>query len=52
MSIVIFNHKHKKVLNDLLLGIPGVIAGRMVGHPACYVDREQFAGIYDGGSRS
>jgi hypothetical protein len=51
MSRVIFNHKDKKVLNDLLLGIPGVIAGRMVGHPAYYVDRELFAGIFDSGSR-
>jgi TfoX/Sxy family transcriptional regulator of competence genes len=49
MSTVVFNEKHKEVLDALLLQIPGVVAGRMFGYPAYYTGRKLFACIYEDG---
>ena len=49
MSNVNFNRNHKEVLDDILLQIPGVDAGRMFGYPAYYIDKKMFACIYGDG---
>lgn len=46
MSDVTFNRNHKVVLDDILLQIPGVNAGKMFGYPAYYVEKKMFACIY------
>jgi len=45
MSKVTFNQKHKEVLDEILLQIPGVDAGRMFGYLAYYVNKKMFACI-------
>ena len=49
MSTVAFNPEHKKVLDAILLQIPGVVAGRMFGYPAYYTHGKLFACIYEEG---
>lgn len=46
MNNVRFNPKHKEVLDDFLLKIPEVRAGKMFGYPAYYVGRKLFASLY------
>lgn len=40
---VSYNPDHKQVLDDILLGIPGVTAGSMFGFPAYFVGKKLFA---------
>ena len=42
MAKVDFNAEHKKVLDDFLLHLPDVSAGKMFGYPAYYVHRKLF----------
>jgi hypothetical protein len=49
MSTVVFNPKHKEVLDALLLQVPGVTSGKMFGFPAYYTGRKLFACIYGEG---
>jgi len=49
MSTVAFNPGHKEVLDSLLLQVPGVVAGKMFGYPAYFVDRKLFACVYGEG---
>lgn len=44
-----FNEEHKAVLDSLLLDLPGVVAGKMFGYPAYYVNRKLFACVYGDG---
>jgi hypothetical protein len=44
-----FNPKHKAVLDDLLLGLPHVRAGRMFGFPAYYVGKKLCICLYEEG---
>jgi hypothetical protein len=39
----------KEFLDAMLLGIPGVRAGKMFGYPAYYVNRKLFACVYGEG---
>jgi hypothetical protein len=49
MSTAVFNPQHKAVLDSLLLHLPGVVAGRMFGYPAYYVNGKLFACVYGQG---
>jgi len=49
MAKLIYNEKHKNVLDAILLGLPGVRAGKMFGYPAYYVDDKLFACVYGSG---
>ena len=49
MSPALFNPTHKEVLDDVLLGIPGVVGGTMFGFPAYYINRKLFTCIYEEG---
>jgi hypothetical protein len=49
MTKLVYNEKHKSVLDAFLLGLPGVRAGKMFGYPAYYVDDKLFACVYDSG---
>jgi hypothetical protein len=44
-----YDAKHKEVLDAMLLGLPGVRAGRMFGYPAYYINDKLFACIYGSG---
>ena len=44
-----FNPEHKKVLDAMLLHLPGVTAGKMFGYPAYYIHRKLFACLYGDG---
>ncbi len=44
-----YNDRHKRVLDGLLLGLPGVRAGRMFGFPGYYADGKLFACVYGPG---
>jgi hypothetical protein len=41
--------EHKAVLDDFLLTLPGVHAGKMFGYPAYYVNKKLFACVYGEG---
>jgi TfoX/Sxy family transcriptional regulator of competence genes len=43
------NPEHKKVLDAMLLHLPGVTAGKMFGYPAYYFHRKLFACVYGDG---
>jgi hypothetical protein len=49
MANSIYNEKHKEVLDAMLLGLPGVRAGKMFGYPAYYVEGKLFACVYGAG---
>jgi hypothetical protein len=49
MSLTVFNHQHKEVLDAILLQIPGVVAGTMFGYPAYYINKKLFACVYEDG---
>jgi hypothetical protein len=49
MSTVVFNARHKEVLDSVLLQIPGVVAGTMFGYPAYYTGGKLFACLYGEG---
>jgi hypothetical protein len=49
MSNAKFSPEIKDVLDQFLLGIPGVTAGKMFGYPAYYIRDKLFACIYDSG---
>lgn len=49
MAKTSFNAAHKKILDTLLLSIPGVTVGMMFGYPAYYVDGKMFACLYGEG---
>ena len=49
MTKLVYNEKHKIVLDAFLLGLPGVRAGKMFGYPAYYVDDKLFACVYGSG---
>ncbi len=49
MGKLTFNPNHKAILDSLLLDIPGVVAGKMFGYPAYYVNSKLFACIYGEG---
>ena len=44
-----FNPGHKKVVDSILLEIPGVVPGKMFGYPAYYVNEKLFACLYENG---
>jgi hypothetical protein len=44
-----FNPEHKTVLDDLLLGLPHVRAGKMFGFPAYYVGKKLCICLYEQG---
>ncbi len=44
-----FNPEHKAVLDDLLLGLPHVRAGKMFGFPAYYVGKKLCICLYEQG---
>ena len=44
-----FNQGHKLVLDEMLLGVPGVKAGKMFGYPGYYVNGKLFACVYEEG---
>jgi TfoX/Sxy family transcriptional regulator of competence genes len=49
MPIADFNEKHKEVLDEVLLDIPGVKAGKMFGLPGYYVGGKLFACVWENG---
>jgi hypothetical protein len=49
MAEIIYEAKHKEVLDAMLLGLPGVRAGKMFGYPAYYVNNKLFACVYGDG---
>jgi hypothetical protein len=44
-----FNPEHKAVLDDVLLGLPHVRAGKMFGFPAYYAGKKLCICLYEGG---
>ena len=44
-----FNKKHKTVLDEMLLGHPGVRAGHMFGYPAYYAGEKLSICLYENG---
>jgi hypothetical protein len=44
-----FSPEHKAVLDDLLLGHPGVRPGKMFGYPAYYVGKKLSICLYEEG---
>lgn len=44
-----FNEGHKAVLDEMLLNVPGVKAGKMFGYPGYYVNGKLFACVYEEG---
>jgi hypothetical protein len=49
MSNSKFSPEIKIVLDQFLLGIPGVTAGKMFGYPAYYIRDKLFACVYENG---
>ena len=49
MAKPVYNETHKTILDAMLLGLPGVRAGKMFGYPAYYVDDKLFACVYGSG---
>jgi hypothetical protein len=49
MAKVNFNVEHKRILDEYLLKIPGVVSGKMFGYPAYYINRKLFACVYEKG---
>ena len=49
MSNVMYNPEIKIVLDQILLGVPGVTPGKMFGYPAYYIRDKLFACIYESG---
>jgi hypothetical protein len=47
--MVNFNQEHKKVLDSILLKLPGVVSGKMFGFPAYYVRKKLFVCVYENG---
>lgn len=45
----IFIAEHKVVLDRMLIGLPGVRAGKMFGYPGYYVGKKLFACVYGQG---
>jgi hypothetical protein len=49
MGKLTFNPEHRAILDSLLLNISGVVAGKMFGYPAYYVNKKLFACVYGEG---
>lgn len=49
MPIADFNENHKKVLDEMLLEIPGVKPGKMFGLPGYYINGKLFACVWEDG---
>ena len=49
MPIAGFNEEHKKVLDEMLLEIPGVKPGKMFGLPGYYINGKLFACVWEDG---
>lgn len=49
MAKLVYDPGHKRVLDDMLLDIPGVKPGRMFGLPGYYVGGKLFACLYEKG---
>ena len=49
LSKVIYNKKHKEILDSFLLDMPIVNPGKMYGHPVYYVGGKLFASLYMNG---
>lgn len=46
VATILYNVKHKEVLDSFLLKIPIVRPGKMFGYPAYYVGNKLFACVY------
>ena len=46
---VVFNRKHREVLDGMLLEVPGVKAGKAFGYPGYYAGGKLFACVYGEG---
>ena len=44
-----YNQKIKESLDLFLLGLPGIVPGKMFGYPAYYVGKKLFACVYEDG---
>jgi TfoX/Sxy family transcriptional regulator of competence genes len=44
---VSFNAGHKRVVDELLLDVPGVEPGKMFGYPGYYVGGKLFASVFE-----
>ena len=49
MPIADFNLEHKKVLDEMLLDIPGVKPGKMFGLPGYFINGKLFACVWEDG---
>jgi TfoX/Sxy family transcriptional regulator of competence genes len=49
MAFAGFNEKHREVLDEMLLDIPGVKAGKMFGLPGYYAGGKLFACVWEDG---
>jgi TfoX/Sxy family transcriptional regulator of competence genes len=49
MPFASFNQKHKEVLDEMLLAIPAVKAGKMFGLPGYYINGKLFACVWEDG---
>lgn len=49
MSDIVFNNEIKIFIDSILLKIPGVVAGKMFGFPAYFINKKLFACIYENG---
>jgi TfoX/Sxy family transcriptional regulator of competence genes len=49
MPIADFSAKHKKVLDEMLLEIPGVEPGKMFGLPGYFINGKLFACVWEDG---
>ncbi len=46
----IYEERHKEILDTILLGLPGVKAGKMFGYPEYYINKNLFACIFGEGA--
>ena len=49
MGKITFNSQNKNVIDSILLKYPGVVAGKMFGYPAYYINKSLFECLYENG---